>query len=44
MLGHQSEIVQTGGILALTFIAKDYPEYQDAVAVIIDAFAQQEGG
>ena len=41
MLGHQSEIVQTGGILALTFIAKDYPEYQDAASVIIDAFASE---
>lgn len=41
MLGHQSEVVQTGGILALTFIAKDYPEYQDAVSVIIDSFASK---
>ena len=44
LLDSPSEIAQLGGVLALTFIAKDYPEYQDAVSVILDALAQQEGG
>lgn len=41
MLGHQSEIVQTGGIMALGFLARDYPEYQEAVFEIIDERAAQ---
>ena len=44
MLRHQSEIVQTGGIMALGFLARDYPEYQEAVYVIIDERATQMGG
>lgn len=44
MLGHQSEVVQTGGIMALGFLARDYPEYQEAVFEIIDARATQRGG
>ena len=41
LLGHQSEIVRIGGILALGFIAKDYPEYQDAVPSIIATYIKQ---
>ena len=42
LLGHQSEMVQIGGILALGFIARNYPEYQDAVSAIIVAYAKQK--
>ena len=42
LLGHQSEMVQIGGILALGFIARDYPEYQDAVSAIIVAYTKQK--
>lgn len=41
LLGSTSETVQMGGILSLTFIARDYPEYQDAVAAIIAAHTKQ---
>ena len=41
LLGHQSDIAQVGGIWALTFIARDYPEYQDAVFAIIDSYIRQ---
>lgn len=36
LLGSPSETARMGGILALTFIAKDYPEYQDAVFTTIN--------
>ena len=38
LLGNRSETVRMGGILALTFIARDYPEYQDAVVTIISTY------
>ena len=41
LLGHQSDMVQVGGIWALTFIARDYPEYQDAALTIIDSYVRQ---
>ena len=44
LLGSPSETVRMGGIFALGFIAQDYPEYQEAVSIIIDARAQRGGG
>ena len=41
LLGHQSDMVQVGGIWALTFIARDYPEYRDAALTIIDSYVRQ---
>lgn len=41
LLGHQSDMVQVGGIWALTFIARDYPEYQDAALTIVDSYISQ---
>ena len=35
LLDSTSETVQVGGILALGFVAQDYPEYQDAVLAVI---------
>lgn len=35
LLGSPSETAQMGGLLAMNFIAKDYPEYQDAVFTIL---------
>ena len=43
LVGIPYETVRMGGILALGFIAQDYPEYQDAAYVIINARAQQLG-
>lgn len=43
LVGSPYETVRMGGILALGFIAQDYPEYQDAAYVIINARAQQLG-
>ena len=39
LLGSDVTIVRIGGIQALGFIARDYPEYQDAVAAIIDNYS-----
>lgn len=36
LLDSPSETARVGGILAMTFIAKDYPEYQDAVLTVIN--------
>ncbi len=41
LLGSDVPIVRIGGIQALGFLAKDYPEYQGAVAAIIDNYMQQ---
>ncbi len=41
LLGSDVPIVQIGGIQALGFLARDYPEYQAAVAAIIDNYTQQ---
>ena len=41
LLGSDAPIVQIGGIQALGFLARDYPEYQEAVAAIIDNYTQQ---
>ncbi len=41
LLGDQSDIVQIGGVWALSYIARDYPEYQDAVFSIIDSYITQ---
>ena len=41
MSGSESHIVRTGGVLALTFIARDYPEYQDAVLTIVESYINQ---
>lgn len=43
LLGEQSDTVRIGGILALGFIARDYPEYQSAVSAIIDSYIKQSG-
>ena len=43
LLGSPSETVRMGGILALTFIAKDYPEYQDAVFTTINTLIRNAG-
>ncbi len=43
LLGNDVPIVQIGGIQALGFLARDYPEYQEAVAAIIDNYTQQPG-
>ena len=41
LLESESDIVRTGGILSLTFIARDYPEYQDTVLTIIESYINQ---
>ena len=41
LLGSDVPIVRIGGIQALGFLARDYPEYQEAVAAIIDNYTQQ---
>ena len=41
LLGSDVPIVRIGGIQALGFLARDYPEYQAAVAAIIDNYTQQ---
>ena len=41
LLGSDVPIVRIGGIQALGFIARNYPEYQGAVAAIIDNYTQQ---
>ncbi len=41
LLGSDVPIVRIGGIQALGFIARDNPEYQGAVAAIIDNYTQQ---
>ena len=43
LLGSDVPIVRIGGIQALGFLARDYPEYQEAVAAIIDNYTQQPG-
>lgn len=42
LLGNDAPIVRIGGIQALGFIARDNPEYRDAVAAIIDNYTQQQ--
>ena len=41
LLGSNVPIVQIGGIQALGFLARDHPEYREAVAAIIDNYTQQ---
>ena len=41
LLGHGSDMVQIGGIWALTYIARDYPEYRDAAFSIVDSYIAQ---
>lgn len=41
LLGSDVPILQIGGIQTLGFLAKDNPEYQEAVAAIIDNYTQQ---
>lgn len=43
LLGSDVPIVRIGGVQALGFLARDYPEYQEAVAAIIDNYTQQPG-
>ena len=43
LLGSDVPIVRIGGIQALGFLARDYPEYREAVAAIIDNYTQQPG-
>ena len=42
LLGSDVPIVRIGGIQALGFIARDYPEYQSAVAAILHNYSQQQ--
>ena len=42
-LSSPSVIVRLGGIQALGIMARNYPEYRDAVANIIAEYGQQEG-
>ncbi len=43
LLGSDVPVVQIGGIQALGFLARDYPEYREAIAAIIDNYMQQPG-
>ncbi len=43
-LSNPSVIVRLGGLQALSIMAKNYPEYQDAVANIIAEYVQQQSG
>ena len=42
-LSSPSVIVRLGGLQALGIMARNYPEYQDAIANIIAEYGQQEG-
>ena len=42
LLASPSVLMQKGGILALGFIARDHPDYQEAIAVLIAAHIEDQ--